>query len=169
MNRLAIFDIDGTLTDTTGVDDDCYRTTVAKALGVSASAIDWSGALHVTDSEIFRWLCTAHGREEPTLTAIARARSEFTQGLTQALRDAPDRFAAIGGAATMLQVLEAEGWRVALATGGWGPSARLKLRAAGISLDDTLFACADDAASRADIVRVALKRAELFYKSEFER
>ena len=86
MNRLAIFDIDGTLTDTNGVDDDCYRTTIAEALGVTADAVDWSGAAHVTDSEIFRWLCDAHRRREPSADEMARARSQFVERLTQAQR-----------------------------------------------------------------------------------
>src|SRR5439155_18578760 len=73
VNRLAIFDIDGTLTDTNGVDDDCYRIAIAEALGVAPSAIDWSGAAHVTDSEIFRWLCAVHRRTEPSADELARA------------------------------------------------------------------------------------------------
>jgi hypothetical protein len=34
VSRLAIFDIDGTLTDTNGVDDESYRVAVAAAIGV---------------------------------------------------------------------------------------------------------------------------------------
>jgi phosphoglycolate phosphatase-like HAD superfamily hydrolase len=169
MNRLAIFDIDGTLTDTNGVDDEAYRTAVSAAIEVAPEIIDWSGALHVTDAEIFRHLCTVHGRGEPSAELMSRARAQFVELLTSTLRDEPDRFVEIRGAATMLDRLANEGWSVALATGGWGPSARLKLRAAGIEINDALLACADDGVSRADIVRLARQRAESVYGTRFDR
>jgi phosphoglycolate phosphatase-like HAD superfamily hydrolase len=169
MNRLAIFDIDGTLTDTNGVDDDCYRTTIADTLGVAESAIDWSGAAHVTDSEIFRWLCTVHRRGEPSADEMARARSQFVDRLCVQLEQAPGRFTAILGASTMLGNIADRGWSIAVATGGWGPSARIKLRVADLTIDDAVFACADDARSRGDIVRLARERAEAFYRRRFDR
>ena len=169
MNRLAIFDIDGTLTDTNGVDDDCYRTTIAEALGVAESAIDWSGAAHVTDSEIFRWLCAAHRRSEPSADEMARARSRFVDRLRAELEQTPLRFTAIPGASTMLGRVVEHGWSIAVATGGWGPSARLKLSVAELVIDDAVFACADDGRSRADIVRLARHRAEVFYQRKFDR
>jgi Predicted phosphatases len=169
VNRLAIFDIDGTLTDTNGVDDECYRTTIADTLGLSPEAIDWSGAAHVTDSEIFRWLCAAHQRSVPSPGEMARARSQFVERLTAALEHAPMRFASIVGAPTMLRELVERGWCVAVATGGWGPSARLKLRVAELAIDDAVLACADDARSRADIVQLARERAAAFYQRRFDR
>jgi phosphoglycolate phosphatase-like HAD superfamily hydrolase len=169
VNRLAIFDIDGTLTDTTGVDDECYRTAIADSLGVSPEAIDWSGAAHVTDSEIFRWLCAAHRRSEPSADEMTGARSRFVEQLTAALEESPTRFTSIAGAPRMLRQLVERGWSVAVATGGWGPSARLKLRVAELPIDDAVFACADDARSRADIVQLARVRAEAFYQRRFDR
>jgi phosphoglycolate phosphatase-like HAD superfamily hydrolase len=169
MNQLVIFDIDGTLTDTNGVDDECYRAAVAGALEIQPDAIDWSGAAHVTDSEIFDWLCRAHRRGVADDSIKASARSQFVARLTAALEREPHRFASIAGAASAINALSDAGWRVAIATGGWGPSARLKLRAAGIQVPDTAFACADDAASRVDIVRLAWSRAEAVYRCTFDR
>ena len=169
MNRLAIFDIDGTLTDTNGVDDECYCITVAEVLGVPASAIDWSGAAHVTDGEIFRFLCTVHGRDEPSPGEVARARTQFVDGLTRALEREPTRFAPIAGARAALLLLADHGWSLAVATGGWGPSARLKLQAAGIAIDDEVLASADDALSRTEIVQLARCRAEAYYGCPFDR
>lgn len=169
MNRLAIFDIDGTLTDTNGVDDEAYCTAVASAIGVAPDVIDWSGALHVTDAEIFRHLCAMLGRGEPSVELMSGARAQFVQGLTTMLSDTPHRFAEIRGARAMLERLPNEGWCVALATGGWGPSARLKLRAASLEVDDALLACADDGITRADIVQLARQRAEAFYGRSFDR
>lgn len=169
MNRLAIFDIDGTLTDTNGVDDELYRDAVAEAIGVSPDQIDWSGALHVTDAEIFRHLCSLHGRGEPSTELMSRARNRFVDSLTVTLDEAPHRFTEVRGAADMLRRLATDGWFVAVATGGWGPSARLKLRAASLEIGDSAFACADDGGSRAAIVGLARRRAEAFYEQQFDR
>jgi phosphoglycolate phosphatase-like HAD superfamily hydrolase len=169
VRRLAIFDIDGTLTDTNSVDDECYRDTVAEALGMTPSAIDWSGAAHVTDSAIFRWLCGVHGRAEPSVDEMSRTRSRFVERLTAVLTAVPTRFSPIAGARHMLERLGERGWAVAFATGGWGPSARLKLRVAQLAFDDAVFACADDATTRADIVQLALARAQSFYGRRFDR
>ena len=169
MNYLAIFDIDGTLTDTNGVDDESYRAAVASAIEVAPETVDWSDALHVTDAEIFRHLCERHGRGQPSAELISSARSQFVERLTVTLVAEPHRFSEIAGAANMLRRLSTEGWCVALATGGWGPSARLKLRAAGLGIDDALLACADDGISRADIVELAKCRAESFYGTRFDR
>jgi hypothetical protein len=66
VNRLAIFDIDGTLTDTNGVDDDCYRAAVAGALRIDPGSYDWTKAAHITDAGIFQWVAGALGRPEPS-------------------------------------------------------------------------------------------------------
>jgi len=169
VNRLAIFDIDGTLTATNQVDDDCYRQTVAEVLGVAPHAIDWTEAEHVTDSGILQWLWNAHGRPFPTGGEVAATRDRFVTRLTDALRDSPGQFKEVAGAGAALRHIERDGWRVAVATGGWGPSARLKLGAARLPVSDTVLACADDATPRVEIVRLARSRAERVHQCEFAR
>jgi phosphoglycolate phosphatase-like HAD superfamily hydrolase len=100
---------------------------------------------------------------------MAEARFRFVERLTAALDDSPTRFTSIAGAPIMLRQLVERGWSVAVATGGWGPSAQLKLRVAELAIDDAVFACADDARSRADIVQLARERAEAFYQRRFDR
>ena len=79
------------------------------------------------------------------------------------------RFVPITGAGTLFQDLRRAGWHVALATGGWGPCAAAKLQAAGLVVSDVPMACADDAESREDIVRLAWRRAETQARVTFER
>jgi phosphoglycolate phosphatase-like HAD superfamily hydrolase len=169
MNCLAIFDIDGTLTDTKAVDDGCYRSAVAEAIGVPESAIDWAAATHHTDRGIYDWLCRVHGRPAPTDDDVSFARDRLTDLLSAAIDATPERFAPISGAPRVFEHLAASGWRVSVATGCWGPSARLKLRAAAIDVHDALIACADDAAARTDIVALSRERAAAFYGCEFSR
>jgi phosphoglycolate phosphatase-like HAD superfamily hydrolase len=169
VNRLAIFDIDGTLTDTNGVDDDCYRAAVAGALEIDPGAYDWTQAPHITDAGIFQWIAGELGRPEPSAAETQRAIVTLGEELSVISQREPHRFAEIGGARAALDAIQADGWCVAVATGCWGVSARLKLRAANIAITDDLIACADDAVARADIVRLARQRAESHYGKQFDR
>ena len=107
MNQLAIFDVDGTLTDTTGVDDECYREAMADVLGVRPDEVDWSGAAHVTDAGIIQWLWSAHRDGMPTPDDLARARSTFLRRLAVAVERDPARFRSIGGASLAMRSLAA--------------------------------------------------------------
>jgi phosphoglycolate phosphatase-like HAD superfamily hydrolase len=169
MTSLAIFDIDGTLTDTNAVDDACYRAAVATAIGVPEDAIDWTGAAHFTDRGILDWLCEVHGRPAPTDTVVAAVCDRLTALLSTAMGVSPGEFVPIAGAPDVLGHLAAIGWRTSVATGCWRASAKLKLRAAGIQVDGALIACADDAAARTEIVSLSRRRAAAFYRSEFTR
>ncbi|HJR64948.1 MAG TPA: HAD family hydrolase [Gemmatimonadaceae bacterium] len=159
--QLAIFDIDGTLTATNAVDDECYTRAVGETLGVAPEAIDWSDAPHVTDGGIARHLWTRYRARAAEAQELAELRERFLAILGAEVTRAPERFVAIAGAATLFASLRSAGWHVALATGGWVASAAVKLRAAGLWADDLPMACADDAESREDIVRLARQRAEV--------
>jgi phosphoglycolate phosphatase-like HAD superfamily hydrolase len=159
MNRLAVFDIDGTLTDTNDVDDECFLLAVSSVLGLDVDSLDWSEAPHITDSSLLSWLCRRYcGR--PVLEHEAFVvQSRFLEFL-EAERDArPARFRAIAGADTALRHLGVCGWKLALATGGWSHTARLKLDAAGFDADSFVIASASDATTRRDIMQLAVLRA----------
>ena len=169
MTSLAIFDIDGTLTDTNAVDGDCYRTAVAEAFSVSEHELDWTRAPHFSDRGIFEWLWDLRGGRPPTIAEMARARDRVTELLSAEVIASPARFAPIGGAPQVFDRVRAEGWKVSIATGCWSPSARIKLRAAGIDLDDALISCSDDAGPRTDIVLRSRELAESYYGCAFDR
>ena len=170
--RLAVFDIDGTLTATNAVDDECFRRAIAEALDLDAALLEWTDAPHVTDSSIVHWLWARHRSAAPEPARLEKFREHFV-GLLQAQLDAaPHRFHAIAGASGLFAHLRSAGWTVALATGGWGVSAQLKLRAAGLWLADVPLACADDALTREEIVQLAHRRAREHPErsgAEFER
>ncbi|MFN2564176.1 MAG: HAD family hydrolase [Gemmatimonadaceae bacterium] len=159
-SRLAIFDIDGTLTATNEVDDECFLCAVAEVFDLPrAAALDWSAAPHVTDSALARWLSQEHRGRAPGDDELTRLRARFLELLSDELARRPDRFAAVAGAPGLFPLLRAEGWEVALATGGWRASAQLKLAAAGLDCRDVPLACADDGLTREEIVREACARA----------
>ena len=167
--QLAIFDIDGTLTATNAVDDECYARAVGETLDVAPEAVDWSGTPHVTDGAIARYLWVRYRTRAAEAHDLAEIQQRFLAILGAELTRAPERFVAIAGASSLFPHLRRAGWHVALATGGWLASATVKLRAAGLFATDLPMACADDADSREDIVRLAWHRAEAQAGVAFQR
>ena len=158
MSRLAVFDIDGTLTDTNSVDEECFLRAVADVLGLDAAGLCWFEVPHVTDSDLLRWLCRRYcGRTLRAGEAEATI-GRFLALLQRELRSAPERFRPMPGALAALRLLRESGWEVALATGGWEPSARLKLAAAGLAAEDLPLASASDAPTRPEILELALRK-----------
>lgn len=159
MRRLVVFDIDGTLTDTNAVDDECFLRAVAEVLGLDPAALDWSDAPHVTDSGLLRWLAERHHRRGLRDGEERAVLGRFLELLRAELATAAARFRPVPGAPAVIAALRHAGWRVALATGGWEPSARLKLAAIGLDSAELTLASATDAVTRVEIVDLAVRRA----------
>jgi phosphoglycolate phosphatase-like HAD superfamily hydrolase len=155
--RVAVFDVDGTLTATTGVDAECYGVAVEAHLGQPIST-RWSDYADVTDSGILRTIWEHHTRRGPTPEEQDAVTHTFVELLTHEWRRAPEKFRPIDGARSVFVRLRKAGWSVAMATGGWAESARLKLAWAGIPFDGVPLATSSEATSRRAIVRLALSR-----------
>lgn len=159
--KLIVFDIDGTLTHTNEVDEECYVRAFEEEHGFTGIDTDWSLYPSCTDAAIALELFARHRGGEPAAGEMDRVRRRFFGLLEAALARAPHQFAEIPGAAEALRRLRrAPGFRVALATGGWDASARLKLRAAGLDIDGLPLATSDDSPLREEIVRRAIALAE---------
>lgn len=159
---LAVFDIDGTLTHTTGVDDDCFRSAIDRALGIAPDRYDhdWAQYPHATDGSLTIEAVRRATGTPATPEQVALVHAEFVELLGATLARDPGRFAPVRGAAALLELLAATpGWRVAIATGAWRASAQLKTSAAQIALERHPAAFADDALSRHDITLHAVARA----------
>lgn len=157
--RLVIFDIDGTLTRTAEVDEVCYVRAFEEELGWTGISTDWAGYPSCTDEAIALEIFARHGGRPPRDGEIDRVRRRFLSLLEAAL--AEDTFTEIPGAGEALRRLRSDPcFRVALATGAWESSARLKLRTAGLEVDGIPFASSDDHPHREEIVRRAIARAE---------
>lgn len=156
---LVIFDIDGTLTDTTGVDDECFAKAIKHELGVAKFDTDWSNYPHATDwglaDEIMRRAYGA-GLDASSLHGL---RTGFVSLLRKEAAKSPDRFAEVPGARQMfLQALKHDDWHIAIATGAWKDSATLKLDTARIAYSGLPIGTSDDSRSRAQIVLRAVVR-----------
>ena len=153
---LALFDIDGTLTDTVGLCDDGFAEAVAHVAGVPPFELSdelWHDA---TDSGLAARHFELHTGRPATEDDLRAIRERFI-----ALLDAADVNARpVPGARTVLEEVAArDGWQVGIATGNWRAAAAVKFRWAGMTQPDLPIGTADDAHARVDILRVAIARA----------
>lgn len=169
--RLAIFDIDGTLTETNSVDSVCFVQAMADAHSIKGMSTDWGAYAHTTDSFITRELLRERFGRAPDDGEV----SKFTRRFVSLLEDRRSKdaslFKEVGGASAALGRLRREpGWALAVASGCWRDSGLLKLRAAGLELEDVPAAFAEDGLSREEILlsAVALAR-EAYGREGFER
>ncbi len=164
--KLAIFDIDGTLTQTNDVDSECFIQAFASEFEIREINTNWSTYGHTTDSGITLQIFQERFQRIPSADELSRVQHRFVEFLQQNHQ----AISAVPGANLILQKLvKTENWVIAIASGGWRASAIIKLQVAGIEANFP-GAFADDAISREDIVRTAISRAkETYAQSDFEK
>ncbi|HEX8282933.1 MAG TPA: HAD family hydrolase [Pyrinomonadaceae bacterium] len=169
--RLAIFDIDGTLTETNEVDSICFVRAMADAHAVGAMSTDWGAYAHTTDSFITREVLRERFGRAPEAGELSKFIVRFVSLLEQSRARDASVFGEVAGASSALARLRREpGWGVAIATGCWRGSALLKLAAAGVEAGGVPAAYAEDGVSREEILLAALARARESYGLEsFDR
>jgi phosphoglycolate phosphatase-like HAD superfamily hydrolase len=159
MMNLVLFDIDGTLTLTTEVDNHCYLCALGEALGSTDIDTDWAKYRDVTDSGIASALWEARHGAPTSSKQLTAVRERFVALLEQAFaHDAAACRAVPGAAAILAELAERAGFAVGLATGGWLESALLKLHCAGLGERAFPLASASDACSREAIMALAAER-----------
>lgn len=163
--RLALFDIDGTLTKTISADEVCFTRAYKIALEVEKINTDWSVYTHCTDSWIAQEIIQEQFQRVPMDGEVPRVKATYVDQLRQSQAQDPDLFHPVPGAREMLERLLHEAhWAVAIATGGWEPSARFKMQSAGLGDFTFPYSTADDAFSREDILRIAIEKAQHSYQ-----
>ncbi len=156
--HLIIFDIDGTLTQTMSIDEKCFVRALSEVCGIREVDTDWSNYKHTTDSGIVQEIYEMRLGRSPSPAEISKIRQHLVELLARASSEAP--FEAVAGAPQLLaQLTGSAEYRVALATGGWRDSARLKMASAGLCYDDFPAASGDDAMDRESIMRISMHRA----------
>jgi phosphoglycolate phosphatase-like HAD superfamily hydrolase len=156
--HLVMFDIDGTLTETRKIDEECFVRSLAEIYGFTGVETDWSGYKHTTDSGIFHEIHLARTGRLPSDAETSHFRQHFV-GLLR-FASSTSAFAPVTGAQQLLSDLSASPkYRVSLATGGWCDSARIKMTSAGMCFDDHPAASADDAHDRESIMKISRQRA----------
>lgn len=163
--KLAIFDIDGTMTDTSLIDANCFAQTVEEIFNISGVNTDWNNYEHVTDSSILREILKKR-KHKITEKEFENFESQFCKLLHNAYEMDPSTFMPITGIQEFLSLLRQQGIGIAIATGGLRKSAQLKLKCGCINIDGIPLASANDALKREDIIKKAIALSKTQYKQE---
>ena len=130
--KLALFDIDGTLTDFTGVDDWCMTETIRLFFDNDVEC-DWESFTHVTDPIIVRETVERTTWKTCTDEMFSKIKSHFLSLLAEKARTDPERFSPVPDAKGFLEKLKTKGIVIGLGTGSWKASTQIKLETAGFS------------------------------------
>jgi phosphoglycolate phosphatase-like HAD superfamily hydrolase len=117
--HLVMFDVDGTLTETMKVDEQCFVRSFKDVFGLVDIDTDWSHYSRPTDSGIFHDVFTSRIGRSPTAQEVSQFRQRFIQLLAAASSQSP--FAPVAGADKLLSRLAQGGvasgvacyWRLA--------------------------------------------------------
>lgn len=169
--KLVIFDIDGTLIESTAVDDACFLRAAEEVLGVRSPDADWANYPHCSDTGLVSELLRRYVGREARAEDVERFRQRFRALLEDAVRTQPSLFSPIPGIHELLERLaEREDIAVAVATGGFEVTARAKLDWACLPLQAHPAAFSEDGPSRESIVTAAVRRAgEAHGRTDFDR
>jgi len=150
----TIFDIDGTLVETAGFEDELYIAMVRDVLGDVRIREDWSTYRHVTDIGVLRQVMEENQIHDES--RIQDVRAKFGKTVSQYLHDGGECFP-INGAIGLVDMLHSsDQYAIGIATGGWGHTARIKLNHAGFDLQDVAITSSDDSEERIKIMRKCL-------------
>lgn len=159
-HKIAIFDIDGTLTDTVALHQRCLHEALV-ALGIKDINTGWGGYRHHTDAWILR---VNYYRQFKSIVSkdIEKA---FSLDLTKRLHDDSNFIIGeIAGAQGFVEYLLREtDIAVVFATGAYAEAAAYKLENSCIPFVPSLIASSYNGLSREDVVLNAIASAATFY------
>ena len=156
-----MFDVDGTLTESFDLDSATYLDALREVFGFRDVSDDWATYRNITDAGILAEICETRLGRLPSPEETDAMRTHLADLTTRRIDEAGG-LRPVRWAAELLARLSRspDEYTVAYASGGWGVTARLKLRAAGLPVDEVPGAFADDDLSREGICRAAHQRAE---------
>ncbi len=164
-STLFIFDIDGTLTDSTRMDNVAFLETFYELYKIDLSNEKWSEYNHVTDVGLCHEIIKKFKGKMLSKAALAKIHKRFCNKVKTHILKEP--ITEINGASNFLQQLKDRHMAVAMATGGWRKTAIMKLQSAGIPFDPFTLATSNDNHKRRTIMNVAIARAQFEYQKEF--
>ncbi|MEO0403866.1 MAG: HAD family hydrolase [Bacteroidota bacterium] len=165
---LFMFDIDGTLLDSTGVDDACFVKAFQDVFDLDIEGFDWNQVSEVTDDILVKEVYRSKTGTPLSEQLYSKFKKHFIGLLNQSAQERPDQFQKVPGAFEFVQeCLNHPGIAVSVATGSWYESGQLKLKMGGFEGLDLTFASCSDFPSRRNIARTSLIRSCLEEQVEF--
>lgn len=157
--HLVMFDVDGTLVQSMAPEAVLFPRACELALGIGHVSNDWNSYRSPTDAGIVTELVERHFGRPCTTDDRQSVENRFLALMKDSIGRDPGIYREVRGATALLTRLRTLPDTVlAIATGGWGTSARLKLMAAGIDVGDIPLASSHDAETKEAIMRAALAR-----------
>ena len=130
-----MFDVDGTLVDSTSFDEACFLKAAEFLFGIEISS-DWDSYKYATDIGILNEAIDRYSIPGDKNSLIKEFRNIFLELISEYIGGCPGCISEIPGASEFLKDLrERKNCRIAIATGGWEETAKLKLKAAGVDID----------------------------------
>lgn len=152
--QLVIFDIDGTVVDSTTLDDECFIKAFKDLYAIDLGGSDWNDFEYVTDSGLTNEIFQKHLNRRPTEEEVTKTQNYFFDLLSWRSNE----FKEVPGASGFISKLEEqEDSFVAFATGGWKRTALLKLECLGLPIENYVLRSADDHYKRTEITMLAIK------------
>lgn len=172
--KLIVFDIDGTLLNSTSIDDGCLIRTFKDLYSVNLTDEEWNemkSKTTGTDSELSRLIFKSKFDREPDLKEFEKIKKHFHQLLIFSFESQKEAFLEIPGAKEIFDDLRKSGnFVVGISTGSWKLSAMIKLRKVNIIPNGIPFSHADKFSNRIDIVKDTINQAKLKHKiDKFEK
>jgi phosphoglycolate phosphatase-like HAD superfamily hydrolase len=169
--KLVIFDIDGTLTQTSHVDSICFARALAETHQLTVDESDWADCPHVSDTGVVHHIFQQRFGREPHSQDEDLIKTRLVSLLEEHCEIDQRYFAEVPGARAMLDLLKQKSdWHRAIATGCWQRSAEMKLGAASIEYSGLPGGFAEDGISRELIVSAAIARSTSLYRRQvFDR
>jgi phosphoglycolate phosphatase-like HAD superfamily hydrolase len=153
--KLAVFDIDGTLTLGDGLGTRCFFGAFDDLFGAACDR-RLESYTQSTDCGIAHEAAVRALGREPAAHELERFKAEYLARLEREIAARQDAYRPLPGAERILRVVAAErGWHVAIATGNWRRAATLKLECAGIA-PPAVAACSEDGRTRPGVLAAAV-------------
>lgn len=167
---LVMFDVDGTLTESSALDDAAFLDAIRQTFGFHEVSDDWASYRHVTGAGVLQEIVEARLGRVPTNEETGKVQTYLIASLRAGM-EATGGVQPVPGAAQIVARLAAspDKYALALASGNWAANVRLMLDSTGVQVDDIPMAFSDDDLTREGICRLAQKRAEERHGRTFSR
>lgn len=157
--QLVMFDIDGTLIDSREYDANLFKQAIKEVLDIEIGD-NWSSYRHVTGGGILEEIIETSGIVYDRNLIHDKVKQLFFDLNERYLTERPQALREIPGARQFIDRLkDMESVMLAVATGGWEETAKMKLEGVGIETTGLVLASSSDAHSRTEIIRLAESRA----------
>lgn len=166
--KLAVFDIDGTLTLGDGLGTRVYFSALEETFGAGPVDRRLGRYAESTDGGIAEEAAAGLLGRRPRADELRAFQALYLSRLEEEIAAADRAYRPVPGAGDFLSLLGARpGWRVAVATGNWRRAATLKLGCAGLE-SPTVLAGSEDGASRSEVLAAAIASASALEGGGFE-